>query len=382
MNVNRRCLAAVVALYLLPAGCFKMDVNLNSANGGDSGKDKPTSSQLPAAGGGDWKDVLAGTAGQIFLATEHGVLFYAFDTLAYPAAPVDLAVRVQSGRNLKGMENLEIAFYHGKRLLGLAMTDQNGLAVAEWTPPAAGNYELTAKIVAVPDEVDDAILKVTPAPLLVAARDKNTSFAIIDLDHTVVESSFFRVLVGGAKPMADSARVAKLIAKRYGLIYLTHRPDLLTRKSKLWLQDNGYPRGPLLVSELKQAFGDSGKFKTAKLKDIRKAFANVRIGIGDKLSDAQAYVDNGMKAYLIPHYKQKPKDMRKMAREIRRLRGHGRLQVVDNWQQIEAGILRGKKFPPAAFARKLDFKAKRLEAEERARKNRDDDNDDDDDDDD
>ncbi|MDY6913779.1 MAG: hypothetical protein SVT52_04920 [Planctomycetota bacterium] len=379
MNTNRMYVAAVVVLCLLPAGCFKMDVNLDTPNGGSDGKGTSAPPQLPAAGGGDWKDILAGTAGHIFLATEHGVLFYAFDTLAYPKAPVDLAARVQSGRNLKGMEGVEVAFYRGRLLLGLAMTDQSGLAVAEWTPPAAGNYELTVKIVAVPDEVDDVILKVTPAPLLVAARDKNTSFAIIDLDHTVVESSFFRVLVGGAKPMTDSARVAKLIARRYGLIYLTHRPDLLTRKSKLWLQDNGYPRGPLLVSELKQAFGDSGKFKTTKLKDIRKAFPGVRIGIGDKLSDAQAYVDNGMKAYLIPHYKQKPKDMRKMAGEIRRLRGRGRLQVVENWQQIEAGVSRGRKFPPATFARKLDVKAKRLEAKEKARKNKKDDDDDDDD---
>ncbi len=53
----------------------------------------------------------------------------------------------------------------------------------------------------------------------------------------------------------------------------------------------------LLLSELKEALAGSGKLKSSELAR-----------------------------------------MRKMAKVIRELRGQGRLQVVKNWKQIEAGI--------------------------------------------
>ena len=311
------------------------------------------------------RDIASSTAGSIFLAAEKGVLFYAFDTLAYPKERVDLVVQLQSTRDMKGIVGVTVDFRLGKKLLGSAKTDKDGRATLSWTPPAEGNYKLTAKPSAVPDDAANAILDVTPAPLLVAARPKKTKFVVIDLDHTVVASSFFRVLIGGAKPMADSVDVTKKIAKKYGIIYLTHRPDLLTSKSKSWLSEKGYPPGPLLVSKLKEAFGDSGKFKTARLKAVRKSFPNVGIGIGDKLSDAQSYVDNGMTTYLIPHYKQKPKDMRKMADKVAKLRGRGLLNVVDGWREIEAGFFRDKKFSPDEYVRRLRARADQLEAEKK-----------------
>ena len=83
--------------------------------------------------------------------------------------------------------------------------------------------------------------------------------------------------------------------------------------------------------------------------------------IGDKLSDAQAYVDNGMEAYLIPHYKQKAKDMRLMAYDLRQLRGGKRLHVVGGWREIEEAIFEGKEFRARDFARRLEQEAEIME---------------------
>jgi len=243
---------------------------------------------------------------------------------------------------------------------GRITTDANGVAAMRWTPPEAGNYSFEAGIVAVPNENSRDMLGVK-ASLLVAARDKALQ-VVVDLDHTVVDSSFFDVMVSGGKCMADSVEVLGRVSKRYGIIYLTHRPDLLTHKSKSWLADNGYPSGPLLVSEMKDVL-EGGKFKSARLAVLRRDSPGVAIGIGDKLSDAQGYLDNGMSAYLIPDYKEKPRDMRALAAEIRALRGQGRLQVVSNWRQIEQGIFSGKKFPPEDFARELEARAARIEAQ-------------------
>ena len=310
--------------------------------------------------GGGWADAVRRGAGEVCLDAENGAVFHALDTLAYPRQPVDLVAQLRSAAGLTPIAGATVAFTRGDWVAGRITTDANGVAAMRWTPPEAGNYSFQAGIVAVPNENFRDMLGVK-ASLLVAARDKALQ-VVVDLDHTVVDSSFFDVMVGGGKCMADSVEVLGRVSKRYGIIYLTHRPDLLTHKSKSWLADNGYPSGPLFLSEMKD-LPDSGKFKSARLAVLRRDSPGVAIGIGDKLSDAQGYLDNGMSTYLIPDYKQNPKDMRALAAEIRALRGQGRLQVVDNWRQIEQGIFSGKQFPPEDFARELEAGAARIEAQ-------------------
>ena len=353
---------AALAAALVLGGCFKVPekIDVNIRNGGDSSASVPAGS---GSGGGSWSDIAAGMAGKVFLDDEYGVLFYAFDTLAYPGAPIDLSASVQASRQMKGIPGATVEFRLGEQVLGVAASNERGMASIKWTPPGDGLFEVTARIIAAPAGWPATMLQVSAAPLLVAAYQRPVQLAVIDLDHTIVDAGFFRALVGGAKPMAGSVEVTGRIAEQYGVVYLTHRPDLLTRKSKAWLLQHGYPRGPLMVSEIDQAFGDSGQFKAATLAGLRKAYPNLAIGIGDKLSDAQAYVDNGLTAYLIPHYKAKPKDMREMAADIRKLDGRGRLQVVDGWGDIEVGIFGGRKFPPQDYARRLDAQADRLQRE-------------------
>jgi hypothetical protein len=367
MTVHRfRCRTAAVLMVLLtagqvcPFGC---------------GPDEPARA---ATGGQDWKDTLADMAGKITLGAEGGLLYYAFDSLADPGKPVDLVVRLMLLKKFQGIEGVTVEFDLADKHLGKAKTDKDGYARVAWTPPQAGDYKIMAAITGVSDETGKKLLELEAASLLVAARPKATKFVVIDLDHTVVASSFFRVLTFGARPMPGAAKAVTDLARTYSVIYLTHRPDLLTGKSKDWLSENGFPRAPLLVSELKDVF-DSGKYKTGRIKDLRKEFPGLSIGIGDKFSDAEAYVDNGLQAYLIPHYERDTddaKDLEKVAAQVRKL--DGRIQVVDNWDEVRAGILQGKKFAPKPFADRLDSKARKLrqDRDRRRRSRRDDDDDD------
>ena len=341
---------------------------------------KPTGWKTTAT---DW----VGHAGEIALAAHSGGLFYAYDTLAYPGESVDLIARVVSVKKLGYVKGASVEFLLGEQSLGKADTDKEGMAKISWTPPQAGDYHITAKITAVEDDEFEKLLEIEPTPLLVAARTKDTRFVVIDLDHTVVASGFFRVLFAQAEPMPDAADMIAQLRKDYSIVYLTHRPHLLTIKSKSWLADNGFAAGPLLVSTLTQAIGDSGKFKTDRLKSLRQQFPGVAIGIGDKLSDTKAYVDNGLGAYLIPNYDRDgddEKDLRKLAGQIRRL--DKKVQVVDSWDEIRAGIYAGKKFAPGSYADRLEARADQIKAEkkrtrqEQQRREHDDDDDDDDDD--
>ena len=372
---RRSALGALAALAALaPAACINIDrgekakpVVINTGRASNAGGDSK-------AGSGDWKDTLIDIVGGRTLAGRSGVLFYAFDSLAHPGKPVDLFVQIKKLKGFSGVAGLTVEFKLDGKSLGSAVTDDDGYAKLAWTPPEARDYDIAAAITASKRDEFEPLTKLPATRLLVAARAKDAKFVVIDLDHTVVASSFFRVLVGGARPMPNAAKVVKEIRARYSIVYLTHRPDLMTLTSKGWLKNNGFVRAPLLVSTLKEAFGDSGKFKTGKLKALRKSFPNVAIGIGDKLSDSQAYVDNGLKSYLIPHYDHDDaEDCRDMARDIRKL--SGKVQVVDTWRQVRDGIFKGKTFPATAYADRLDARAKRLEDKKR----KDDDDDDDDD---
>jgi hypothetical protein len=81
--------------------------------------------------GGSWKDVArryAETVGGGFVAAEHGAVFYAYDTLAYPNQPVELAVKLLSARDLQPIGGVTVAISRGEWLTGRVATDANGLA--------------------------------------------------------------------------------------------------------------------------------------------------------------------------------------------------------------------------------------------------------------
>ncbi|MBL7134172.1 MAG: hypothetical protein ISS78_08750 [Phycisphaerae bacterium] len=50
-------------------------------------------------------------AGSAVLGPEQGALFYAYDTLAYPGKPVDLARGRQATSNLSGIEGVTVGFH-------------------------------------------------------------------------------------------------------------------------------------------------------------------------------------------------------------------------------------------------------------------------------
>ncbi len=305
---------------------------------------------------------LAKVASTITMGAEHGAVFHAYDMLAFPGQATSLTARLQRADNLQGLGGARIGYYQGATKLGEALTDANGYAALPFTPLGDGDYALTVKILAVPQRRFAPMLDVSPAHLLVAARGPKTEIVVVDLDHTLVASGFHHVLLGTAKPMAGSQAVLQRLARRYTLVYLTHRPNLLGRRSKGWLRQYGYPPAPVLLSTISQAVGGSASFKTGKLAELRKAYPNVRIGIGDKVSDTRSYAENNIPAYLIPHYKDKPSDLRKLAAEIRSL--PSTVQVVHDWRQVQAGIFDAQRYPPAPFAHWLEARARHLEADD------------------
>ncbi len=376
--MRRVNLWALVASLVL-AGCVSVNVRETDEEEARRPAEPPPAPQspwpvvrtalpIPAAqlGDVDWGEAL-GELGRvatgITLGAEHGTLFYGYDTLAYPGKRIDLSARVLSAETLQGLSGVMVGFYRDEQRIGQAVTDKNGVAAISFTPPEPGHYPLSARIEGVGPAADaeeaEALRQAEPARLLVTARPKDAPIAVVDLDRTLVGSGFHTVLLGTARPMPGSQAVMDKLAERYTIVYLTHRPDLLTGRSKDWLARYKYPPGPVLVSTVREAVGGSESFKSAKLAELREAYPNIQLGIGDKLSDVLSYASAGVPAYWIPHYDpDDPEELAQLARDLRRLPPN--VQVVQDWSQIEAGVFGEARFAPQAIAEQLERRARRL----------------------
>ncbi len=291
---------------------------------------------------------------ELMLGTENDYLLLAMDCLATPGQETMLHVELRGGDFLRGQPGLAVRFFRDGKLFKVAETGDDGVAAVTFTPGAPGDYEFVVQVV--PAGLSQSPPE--PAPLLVACRQPDAPLALVDLDKTVVESGFEEVLLGTPKPMDHSRRVLGRLAQTRTIVYLTHRPELLGPKSKHWLADNGFPRGPLLSSTASGFLKGSGAYKAGRIAKLKKTFSNLEMGIGDKISDARAYLDNGMRAIVILNTpaadaRNRRARLKDLVEELKSLKDDEKVQVVTGWDQAEKAIFEGTAYPPSAMCQRL-----------------------------
>ncbi|NIA21858.1 MAG: hypothetical protein GWP05_07830 [Anaerolineaceae bacterium] len=230
-------------------------------------------------------------------------------------------------------------------------TDQGGRMTFERKFRKAGNYFFRARV---EKKIDDKT--VTPVLFCVYVRPKESALVICDLDRTLVQSGFERVLAGLARPFDHAGDVLwRLVKERQmTVIYLTQRPDFFDASSRMWLRRNEFPPGPLFTSDLKGLIGGSGSFKAGQIARLKQKFPNLRLAIGDKYSDIAAYAENKVPSILIPHIKwskDKRKYWQKLLRNMKGIRGD--VPVCRNWFEIEEAIFKKTRFPPSRMIDKI-----------------------------
>ncbi len=286
---------------------------------------------------------------------DHGVLLYGQDVLATPGQTVSLAARLRSPKIAVGIAGVTISFYEGGRLLGSAVTDGHGKAGIDYTA-SAGQHVIAVVPTRLPAHInkDYAHADKARAALLVDAQPAEAKFAVIDIDHTLLDDDWIDALVKPDAPaLPHAVEVMKRIAQKYRVIYLTHRPRVLTAKSKQWLQDQAFPRGVVIASSGRQAFESNRDYKTAVLAELRRKHPGLEIGVGDQTSDIAAYVANGMTAYYLGQCQPTPQARRELAQDTLAMPQKEKIQAVRNWQQIERGIFDHERFTVEAFVREI-----------------------------
>jgi len=278
------------------------------------------------------------------------------DVLATPGEEVTLHASLRSGLRLGGLEGMRIQFHLDERRIEQVASDPDGDVSVRWTAPTEpGDYRIRVRVKPddQPAEEDEQI---APTHLLVSVRKPEVPIAVIDLDKTLVASGFHMVLLGGgrAEPMNGSKVVLERLAKTHTIVYLTHRPDFLGPTSKGWLASHGYPTGPLLTSTLGGLLEGSGRYKAKRLDDLSQNFKNLRVGIGDKVSDVQAYATRGLLAILILHVdwsEDDPEDYLELAAQLAALPDS--VHVTSNWAEVNQVLFQEGRYPSAPVIRRL-----------------------------
>ena len=280
-----------------------------------------------------------------------GTVILVGDLLVKPGQEVTLNASLRHGLRLEGVAGKRVQFVLGDTLLAEVRTDKNGDAAVPWkTPDKPGDSVVRVRL-----NADDQPSKpVEDAELRVSARPKETKFAVVDLDKTLVASGFIHVLSGGAQPMPGAAAVLQRLARDRTIVYLTQRPDFLGVLTKRWLLSNGFPPGPVLTSTAGTLMIGSGPYKHTRLAEMKRTFPNLAVGIGDKFSDAKVYAASGLRPILILHVdwsEDDPEDYEKLAAELAALPDS--VQVVTNWSQIASILFEGAAFPKQDMENRL-----------------------------
>ncbi len=179
----------------------------------------------------------------------------------------------------------------GWELLGTVTTDSDGIAWAQMpTDLPKGEYAVRFMLLG-DGTTAEGMLAVWPA---------GTQAVVTDLDGTMTTDDWQAwqdVLGLGSADMYPEANTAMDLwaAKGYRLLYLTARPQLVSRYSRQWLADQRFASGPLMLSEdgtpWNSTDAEKVAFKGGRLIEIASKGVFWRAAYGNATTDIEAYDD-------------------------------------------------------------------------------------------
>lgn len=176
-----------------------------------------------------------------------------------------------------------------------ATTDGDGVAVGRFSAPReAGQYHVFAHAKE-PHAYAPRLVRVPPG-LFVYPSDQ--PMIVCDLDGTVTESESLDVM--SVKPQADAARVLTALSMKFALVYLTARDEGFLDRSRDWLEQHGFPRGPVLCRDWTLTnLRKQAEAKHETLEALKTQFPMIAWGIGNAKSDRNAYRAAGISHLIV-----------------------------------------------------------------------------------
>lgn len=271
-----------------------------------------------------------------------GPVVSADDAVVGGSAPARLAAVVEyepAWGLRKNAEGIPVRFFIDGREIGRAKTDEEGLAALERkVAPGVTTFEARAESAIGPARATGRVFRWEAERVIIA----------VDIDHTLARTDYDSLIRPDEEEdsgtLKHSAATLRDLAADFHILYLTGRPRMLLDKTRAWLRERGYPDGPVITSRGLREMLRPGAFKTRELRKLRSQWPTLRIGVGDKAGDAEAYGVNGMLTLI-------------MARE-REGRFGSHALVFRDWKELARFIADNRRIlaDPVALEAALDGK--------------------------
>ena len=86
---------------------------------------------------------------------------------------------------------------------------------------------------------------------------------------------------------------------RYNILFLTGRPVFWRGKTLKWLEDHEFPAAPVITAPDLHDADHVAQFKARIITQIQRLYPEARIGIGNAVTDSEAYTSRGMLAIMM-----------------------------------------------------------------------------------
>ncbi len=124
----------------------------------------------------------------------------------------------------------------------------------------------------------------------------------MDIDETISITDYASLMsgLGGdrSRPYRHARETLTALSEGFELVYLTSRPQWLSGETRHWLNKKEFPRGNVLTTARMIDVYRPGSFKKRALGTMRHAWPTAD-RIGDRPTDCEAYVANGMLALVV-----------------------------------------------------------------------------------
>jgi hypothetical protein len=184
-----------------------------------------------------------------------------------------------------GVENYPIEFIVDDEVIAEIRTNENGSATLKRKLDLSPDASIRARTIAFPLRLESSAR--------VYRWQADRTIVMVDIDDTVAhpdyDDLFFDAVDKDSHPVAGSHAGLNALAEHFHIAYLTGRPRFTLEKTHAWLETHGYPDGPVYTAE---GFGEAirhPEFKKDKLDALKSTWPNLLIGIGDRVTDLEAY---------------------------------------------------------------------------------------------
>lgn len=229
-----------------------------------------------------------------------------YDSLSLKGEVATLKVKVEQDKLIPfrpDLKNVFVEFFHKTQFLGLAKTDDNGLARFNIdTRSFEGSFQqVNVRLQKNPEYFAQK------RTLQIHLWESDQPIIVTDIDQTISDVENANVVlrpIYQQSPFEGSQNVLTELKRRgHQLVYLTAREDALFQLTKAWLEFHQFPKGHLIMWDIdllgQKTPWNHGEYKTAALAELKQKFPVVLAAFGDKPHDIKAYQDNDIEAYLM-----------------------------------------------------------------------------------